>query len=199
MTFANICAAQDLMVLLDGEPIDDQAGTNVARALQTTCVPKPSRDEADWRDGGVVTSAGEPLGAPTRMFVCGGGSYYQKHVAWLEAGGYTKVVDTSTASDYSYSRRGGPKLVTEPFDNFNGTFDYFVIELVRVGPTKPMSLLVNGFWGYGTQAAAAFFADQLLPTRATHVNSWLVVKWTDMNGNKVPDGADSYVIVASGN
>ena len=52
--------------------------------------------------------------------------------------------------------------------------------------------------GYGTQAAAWYYANVMLPNAQSYPNSWYIVEWRDGNGDALPNAADTFTIKASG-
>ena len=49
----------------------------------------------------------------------------------------------------------------------------------------------------GTQAGAWYFAQKMVPARATLDKSWYVYEWTDQDGNQMPGDADTFKLVAT--
>lgn len=198
LSFTEVCALQTLTVLTTGVPIDDQAAGRLGLALQANCAPTPTLRTVAVADAGVITAQGAPLVGRGEALVCGGGGFYQKHVDWLERTGVTAVLDTSSSSVATFSLRDGGAVFSTPYAQFDGGFDYFIVELVRSAPRGPISLVGYGIFGSGTTAAAWFFEHRVAPVHGTFTDSWYVVRWNEVDGDGVPSAGDDYTVLASG-
>lgn len=196
LSLANVCSLRQLTVLHDGVPTDDLVGHQLADALASGCTPSVlSVDD----DGGALAPGGAPLGGRDLALVCGGGSYFQPHVAWLEGTQRSPVYDSSDTLTASFSARDGGALFAVPYADFDGGFDYFLLELVRTQPDGPLSLVGYGVFDQGTQAAGWYFGNQLMPAVQSFTDAWYVVRWTDLDGDGQVGAADDFSIVGSGN
>lgn len=176
---------------------DDSAGLSMSAALVTDCTPAVSARGAGLPDAGVVRF---PDGAPLalgELLVIGGGSFGQKTVRWLETGNQTQVRDTSTSTDAIYSLPDGGVVSSVPFATLGTTRDRLLIQVVRA-PSGSLVLNAAGFHGPGTRAAAWYFAETILPLRATLTTRWYVLDWEDLDGSGGPSPGDRYTPIASG-
>lgn len=198
MTFSAVCELSRVAVLLDGVVADDVAGTRIGDALKSACSPPPTVRSVPPQDGGAVSSSGEPLVDRGEALVCGGGSFFQAHVGWLERSGALAIIDSSEPATAILRRRDGGIVVSEPFAHFDGGFDYFVLEMVRGTPASPLSVYAAGFYAEGTAAAGWYFQQALAPAHESFAGAWYVVKWTDQSGDGQPGAGDGYEIIATG-
>jgi hypothetical protein len=78
------------------------------------------------------------------------------------------------------------------------SLDYFVIQIFKDSQNPQNTIvIIYGYTGYGTFAAALYFKTVLFPTLGkTVAPGYAIVRWQDTNGNHLPDTADSYQTVA---
>jgi hypothetical protein len=199
LALSNLCSLRALTVLADGVPIDDATGAQLAQALVAHCEPAPPvRTVSSSVDGGVIAASGEPLVGRDEALVCGGGGFFQKHVDWLETTGVSPVYDSSTLEAASFSTRDGGVVFSTPFSDYDGGFDYFLLELVRTQPTGPLSLVGYGVFGEGTRAAGWFFENRIAPDAGDWSDSWYVIRWDDSDFDGLPSPADTFTVLGAG-
>jgi len=167
----------------------------VAQGLASLCVPSVVTVSAvPQLDSGVLDAVtGQPL-LFGPMLCVGGGSFFQRSIAWLESVNLAPVTDTSTSTQYRLSLRDGGVVAMGAISSLGPTHDLFVVQLVRT-PTGAIVLNTGGFYGEGTTAGAWYFRNVLLPMRASLTSGWYVIEWTDMNANG-PDMMDTFVQLA---
>jgi hypothetical protein len=120
-------------------------------------------------------------------------------VTYVESTGVSRVYFEQTASNFAFINRStGSPIVDVPTTSLTASHDYFLIEAMRDPPSGTYCLFANGFYAPGTIAGTWYFTNVVLPQRLTETISWAVVEWTDVNGNQIPDSADTFTIIASG-
>ena len=198
LLFSNLCSISRLTVVHSGNSYDDNAGSAMAASLQTTCAPAKPIRTVNWQDAGIFDAAGAPLLGRDEVLLCGGGSFNQPHIDWLERSGATQVYDSSTAEVASMTRRGGAMIFSEPVANLNQSLDYFVLQIARTRPFGPLTISGYGMYGPGTTAAAYYFERSVLPTLSTRTENWYVVKWVDLDADMLPSQPGEFTVLASG-
>ena len=75
--------------------------------------------------------------------------------------------------------------------------DVFLVELAIDPASGTLALVTYGLCspGNGTQAAAWYWANVMLPNRSTYTDSWYLYEWTDTNGERRA-GSDGHVHAA---
>lgn len=197
LVFSNLCELTQVTVVHDSDVFDDSAGTLMGSAISAAC-PATSIRTLNWRDGGVIDAMGVPLLAANDALVCAGGSFGQRHVAWLESSGRSPVYDSSIPPLVSLSLRDGGVVFNDTEANIGASHDYFVIQLVHSGPGLPVSVAGYGFLGGGTTASAWYFGNVLLPARATLEAGWYVVEWLDGDSSGSANNANEFTLLGSG-
>ncbi len=198
LLFSNVCLVPRLTVLLDKQPEDDDAGLTMASAIQANCpAPIPSRS-VDAIDPSVLDTEGAPQSTHDDVYVCGGGSFGQLHVAWLETNGVSPVYDSSTATVASMSTRDGGFVFSDAVANLGPSRDYFLLELMRSKPGGPVSVVGYGMFAGGTAAAAWYLQNRVMPQYMSFSETWYVIRWTDVDADLLPGSADMFELIASG-
>ncbi len=197
LLFSNICELPRVTVVHDSDPVDDSAGSLMGLAVAVAC-PGLTRRTLNWRDGGVIDDQGAPLLPANDALVCGGGSFAQRHVGWLENAGGSAVSDSSTATQVSLSLRDGRVVASDTAANITPSHDYFVIQLVHPNGGLPVSVIGYGFLGGGTTASAWYFGNVLMPARASLDAGWYVGEWRDGDSSGSPNNANEFTLLGSG-
>lgn len=63
-------------------------------------------------------------------------------------------------------------------------------------------MIFQGFGWKGSYAAGKYFDRTIYPSLETHSESWIIVKWTDTNGDgfvNAPGDGDTYTIMTMEN
>ncbi len=195
---ANFCeAGAAAAVVLNDEPVDDDAGTAMGAAVAATCAPPPAMRLVHQLDGGLVDPVTGRPRVGGELLVVGGGSFRQKVVDWLENNRLAPVNDTSTATDISFTVRDGGVVLTGLRSTLNPGHDYVVVQLVRT-PNGTTAVVAFGIFGPGTQAASWYFVNRVAPQRSTFIEGWYLLEWTDANGDFLPDPGDTWTLRGSG-
>lgn len=183
-------------VLMDEVSEDDDAGASMAAALAVACAPTVTVRAVNQADGGVLTADGQPI-VWGELLVAGGGSFRQNALRWLEQNNAAQVSDTSDAVNAIYTLRDGGVISSVPAASLGPTLDRIVVQLVRA-PSGALLLSAQGFHAPGTLAAARYFVDVVLSTRATLTTRWYVLEWEDLDASGGPTPGDRYTVIASG-
>lgn len=198
LLFSNVCSVPQVTVLHSGDRVDDDAGTQMGAAILANCTTAIPSRTVNWRDAGVLDSVGAPLVGRNDVFVCGGGSFNQLHVGWLENSGATFVRDTSTSEVASFSLRDGGMVFNDSTSNLSPSLDYFVLELAHTRPGGPLTVVGYGMYGPGTTAAAYYFETAVMPNLSTHNETWYVVRWADLDADGLPSQPAEFTVLGSG-
>lgn len=194
---SNVCESPRALALVDGYPLDDDAGVAIGTAIASMCMPAVSFSIASQHIGGVLhPDTGRPLGLGT-LYVAGGGSFGHQSVQWAEQSGAAPIVDVSTGDQVQLMVLDGGLVVDEPLSALNEGHDFFVVQLAQASNG---ALLLNayGFYAPGTLAAVWFVNNNMLPMRASYPMRWYVYEWVDANANQMADAADTFTLRGSG-
>jgi hypothetical protein len=197
---SNVCQEPVVRVIFDDMPIDDAAGLAMGTALASSCSPAMTLLTAGQRDAGILdVTTGEPL-QTGELLVMGGGAFYQRAIAWLEANSLAPVVESSTATELRYSQADGGMICSRAFSSISATHDLAIIELA-VAPSGAIVFNAAGFEAAGTTAAAWYVVNELVPNLTSYAQGWYVIEWQDnaMAGQVgQPDALDTWTPIASG-
>jgi hypothetical protein len=159
--------------------------------------------------GQPVQPSGEPFGS---MIIMSGGPFVNGPVAYYENDAHTAKAENAPLYFNQYADSGviyrsiwhssddteiaGSKVNVNTIGN---TLDYFVIEAFHDANNNQI-MIIYGYTGYGTFAGALYFKGQLFPAMGnTLSDGYQVIKWQDVNGNNLPDPADSFTVVETMN
>lgn len=220
-TFPNFCANRNVVAIRDGIPLDNAATGVLASTITQNCSINTNLTFADDNDPTVVNQDGGALllgGGYT--VVTAGGPFPNLPVKWLErTQKVTKVYfsNNTPGTEFYFKRRLAPDAgMPDPIivtrlqsaclpgaDGGGGgaTNDVFLVELAIDPASGTLALITYGLCspGNGTQAAAWYWANVMLPNRNTYMDSWYLYEWTDTNGNGTPELTDTWTRLASGN
>jgi hypothetical protein len=180
--------------LLNGAPVDDDAGVSMTRALVSSCPGTVTPFAASQFDAGVLDAVtGEPL--TTGQLLCAaGGSFFHRSIQWMERNNLAHVRDTSPSlMHYELQLRDGGVVATGPASSLSPTHDILVIQLQRT-PSGSVVANAGGFFAEGTVAAAWYFNNVIVPMRVGMSTPFFVLDWTDM-GPPGPDATDLFVVL----
>lgn len=177
-------------------------------------------------DGGPALDAGQPgrlLLGGSYTVVTAGGPFPNLPVNWLERNKkVTKVYFSNNVNgtEFYFKQRlndGGvdPIVVqraqSECGPSDGGVYladggmgsrgrDVFLVELAIDPASGTLALISYGLCspGNGTQAAAWYWANVMLPNRMAYTDEWYIYEWRDTNGDFTPDITDQYTRLASG-
>ena len=203
-TYPNFCANTTVYVVHDGITADQTAADLMASTITANCPASVMVHTADQTDASLVDQAtGQPLAGSGVTYVFGGGPFANKPIKWLEQTQLaTKVYFAATDGvNYDWMERGAATPVASmPAASCSAHADQFVTELVTDPMSGTLSLVGYGACtgGKGTLAAAYYYANVLLPNKASYPDSWYVFDWADTNNNSLPDAGDTFTVLAHG-
>jgi len=201
---ANICDSPTATVLLDGLQTDDLASATIQSGLVAACAPPPTAVAVAQATSGVIhPTSGKPVAGGGNMAVTAGGPFGQLLVKYLETSGLTPLYSYYDGMVNQLRGRGNgeggadPLVVDALQTSITDSHSFFLVETVVDPPSGTLTLIVYGISGSGTQAAAWYFVQKMLPVRASLDKSWYVYEWTDQDANQQPGDADLFTLVAS--
>lgn len=192
---ASLCGFDHAVALGDGVDLDVSVSKQLVDAVGTACASHlGNRSEAQGRPG-VLDDSGRPLGDPRELIVSGGGDGPNREIAYLLASGDSPLVWSGTDLGVISVRRTGAQVVTGPISSHH---DYAFLQVIAepIGGTTTLS--AQGFASGGTEAAAVYFAEHVAVGLASDADGWVVVEWTDADGDGVASSADTFAEIASG-
>jgi hypothetical protein len=202
---ANVCESPIVTFLLDGLAADDPATAVLQTGLATSCNPAPTTTAVPQSTSGAINPTnGKPVTGSGNMLIVAGGPFGQLLVKYLETSGMTPV--------YSYydnmvnqlrGRSPGdagadPIIVNAMQSDVTDSHSFFLIEFVTDPASGTLAFIVYGISAAGTSAATWYFAQKMLPARASLDKSWYVYEWTDLDNDKTASDGDDFKLVASG-
>lgn len=220
-TFPNFCANRNVVAIRDGIPLDNAATGVLASTIQQYCSASTMLTYGDDSDPALVDqTTGTLLLGGGHTVVTAGGPFPNLPVKWLErTQKVTKVYFSNNVSgtEFYFKKRqpadagtADPILVTRLQSSCSQALadggtqgqqnDVFLIELATDPASGTLALIGYGLCspGNGTQAAAWYWANVMLPNRASYPDSWYLYEWTDTNGNTLPDLTDTWTQLHSG-
>ncbi len=202
--FPNFCANKTVYAIYDGIAIDDAATVVLASTIHqycsaTTVITYGAQSNPAWVDqttGALVIGGGSTV-------VTAGGPFPNKPVKWLErTNKVTKVYFSTNGVDtYSFKRRSNDVTLTSmTVSECTPHHDKFLIELATDPVSGTLTLIGYGVCGngYGTQAAAYFWSNVMLPSLGSYPDAWYLFDWDDQNADSVANGGDLFTQLASG-
>lgn len=156
----------------------------------------------------VNQTTGRPLGTSGTGIISFGGPFVNPVVKYAES-------DSTLQSDrapirfhnesgvFYFQHWNGSNIpgASMPVSAVNGNQDIFVIETFSDASGR-YTMLCYGFGWKGTYAAGKYFDRVIYPNLASQLESWIIVKWEDTNGNGFvngPNDGDVYTVIAKGN
>jgi Cys-rich repeat protein len=202
-TYPNFCLNKKVYVIYDQIALDDAAANTMASTIPAQCPPGTQITYAPQTNPTYVDqTTGEPLVGAGSTMVLAGGPFPNKPVKWLErTGQVTRLYFDNDGVNFYFKKRADGSVVSQmPGSTCSSHYDRFLLELVTDPRNGTLSLIGYGMCsgGYGTAASGWFYANTLLPNRASYPKSWYVVSWTDNNNDSAPNSADTFTVLASG-
>jgi len=126
--------------------------------------------------------------------IMAGGPYFQKALGYLEYEGAASPVSfTSTDTTFSFVRRDtGATVVSSAKSLLTARHDFFVVEILADPTSGTLVAAAYGFQPPGTAAAVWYAAHVLLSDLSTATFTWVVVEWTDVDGDSLPSTGDTF-------
>jgi hypothetical protein len=202
--YPNFCANKQVYVIHDGITADQNAADLMASTITANCPPDVMVHTANQTDPALVDQVtGQPLAGSGVTYVLGGGPFPNKPLKWLEqTHAVTKIYfDAPDGINFYWRARATTQPVAMmPGSDCSAHADQFLTELVTDPMSGTLSLVGYGACsgGKGTLAAAYYYANVLLPNKASYPDSWYVFGWADTNGNSTPDAGDTFTVLAHG-
>jgi hypothetical protein len=196
--FANVCGNANATVIKDQFEADNNAALAIGMALTMSCMPSTIVVARDQGDMGVLSAGGRPLAGAGTTYLIGGGNFGQRAVDYLDKTDMTPVFLTGDGEKIQLHNRGtGEVVLSAPPSTLNDGHDYFYVQMF----VEPLSgtLCVNaiGMFAPGTVAGGFWLSTEIIPKRTTYTDTWYAFEWTD-NGDKIPNAADTFRLVAHG-
>ena len=202
--YPNFCANSTVYVIHDGIAADNTAADEMASTITANCPATVMVHTANQTDPTLVDqTTGEPLGGAGVTYVLGGGPFPDLPLKWLERTEQVTKIYFDAPDGVSYywrDRATGTAVATMPGSACSAHADQFITELVTDPNNSTLSLIGYGACsgGKGTLAAAWYYANVLLPDRASYPDSWYIFSWTDSDNDGVPSAGDTFTILAHG-
>ena len=219
--FPNFCANRNVIAIRDGAPLDNAATTVLASTITQYCSATTTLTFGDDNDPAFVDQdGGALLAGGGSTVVTAGGPFPNLPVKWLErTRKVTRVYFSNnlTGTEFYFKQRLAPDagmvdpiLVTRlqsacaavgPDGGTGGAHnDVFLVELAIDPVSGTLALVTYGLCspGNGTQAAAWYWANVMLPNRTAYTDSWYLYEWTDANGDGQLQVSDTWLRLASG-
>lgn len=204
LTFPNFCANKKVYAIYDGIAIDAAATDVLASTIAQNCsastvITYGPQSNPAWVD----QTTGELLLGTGATVVTAGGPFPNKPVKWLErTQKLTKVYFSTNGIDtYSFKRRSDEStLASMTVSECSAHHDRFLVELSTDPTNGTLALIGYGVCsgGYGTQAAAFFWATQMLPNRSAYPDAWYIFDWVDTNNDSIANAGDTFTKLVSG-
>jgi hypothetical protein len=203
-TYPNFCANKTVYVIHDGITPDNHAADLMASTISANCPSDVVVHTADQTDPALVDQhTGQPIAGSGVTYVLGGGPFPNMPLKWLErTHAITKIYfDAPDGINFYWrARANNTAVATMPGNACSSHRDQFLTELVTDPMSGTLSLVGYGACsgGKGTLAAAWYYANVLLPNKASYPDSWYVFGWSDTNNNSAPDTGDTFTVLAHG-
>ena len=192
----DLCGFATQTIVTDAIAVDDMAGADMAASLANACPALPDARTVSQDDPGILDpTTNRPLLAPDDLAVIAGGDGPQRGLAYLLQAD-TPVVWSSTASTATFTDRATGQLIAQgPLSN---SHDYPLVMVVAEPTGGTHVLSASGIVANGTVAAGYYFDKTIAPAVATFALSWMLLEWTDTDGNGTPSQGDTFTVVGSG-
>ncbi len=176
--------------------------------VTTELQPQNYTEGLDTNAAFVNQTSGEAIGASGTGIISFGGPVVNPVVKYAESSSTPSsdrapIMFNNQSGVLSFQYANGSSIpgASMPASAVNGKQDFFVIETFMDGSGRYI-LLCYGFGWEGTLAAGKYFNVVIYPNLASQSESWIIVKWSDTNGNGFvdnPGAGDTYTIIAQGN
>jgi hypothetical protein len=194
---ANVCQNASAAVMLDALAANRAAGAVLGMAI-AGCTPAPTvrSVEQDVLDVSNPTT-GQPLVGPGEVLLSPGGAFGQIVAQFFQNAEIAPLKQVGEGDRYEIRRMSDDTLVAGTLQsNANATHDIILFQVIRDPATGTLVFNVAGFNQSGTAAGAWYFQNVMVPSIATFTKAWYVYEWTDGGGNQMPDGSDTFTLLA---
>jgi hypothetical protein len=197
-TFSHVCDNPNATIVKDPYDIDNAAASQIGGALTMACVPPTKVVMQDQGAAGVLDPAGRPLAGGSTSYLTGGGAFGQRLVDYLDKAALSPLYLTSDGTYFGFRNRiTGADVVAALRPTLTESHDYFLVELVVEPTSGTLTIASLGLFAPGTTAAGYWVSTEMIPKRDSYPDRWYVFEWTD-SGDKVPNAADTFSLVAHG-
>jgi hypothetical protein len=76
--------------------------------------------------------------------------------------------------------------------------DYFALEVTVEPASGTLCFFGYGMYAPGTSAAAYYFQNDVIGSRAMFPDVWYVYEWTDTDNSGTPSAGDAFTLIAHG-
>lgn len=196
----NVCENPSMAVVLDGIPVDEDAGSSVGSAVSTGCAPAVAVRSIPQGAPGTLEDGGRPLLGSGDTYLAAGGPFGQKAVGYVQAARVAPIYTLGEVDSLSFYRTSDNGLIKKALNTeLTAHHDYFAAYLAPDPVTGTLVFALYGVYGPGTSAGAYFMKNQVMPNRATFDKAFYIYEWTDgPNQDGLADATDTITLVASG-
>jgi len=196
----NVCENPGVAVVLDGIPVDEDAGGTVGLAMEAGCAPTVAVRSIPQGAPGTLADGGRPTLGVGDTYLAAGGPFGQQAVAYVQSARVAPIYTVGDATSLSFLRSSDNGLIKKALTTeLTAHHDYFAVYLAPDPVTGTLVLALYGVYGPGTSAAAYFVKNQVMANRATFDKAYYVYEWTDgPNQDGLADPTDTVTLVASG-
>jgi len=193
-SFGGLCSFDKHTVISDGLADDQATGTTLSTRLAQGCSTSPVVRTVEQDSAGVLATNGRPTIPNVELACIGGGEGPNRAIAYLLAGD-TPLTWTSGSPITIRERATNRVIVTGPTTQ---SHDYAFL-MVVVDPIGGVHVLsAQGATSNGTLAAGYWFANVMAPAIKSDTRTWIVVEWTNADGESLPSAGDTFTVLGSG-
>jgi hypothetical protein len=203
VALASLCSIGKVIVILDTNKNPTEGNRAPARAvgaaLEAQCEPTPTVSEQEQDSVSALNfTTGRPVSSGGELLLVAGGSFYQNLEGYVEQSISPLYVKVQDGKQQLFSREDATTpVVSDTNEDDIESHDFFALQFMRDAASGSLVLNLQGFWLSGTEAAAFFVINGVLPDLAQFDQAWYVYEWTDANDDKQPDLAE-IELIASG-
>lgn len=188
-TLAGVCSISKVTVVLDGADGNQSAARQMAAGLVAQCTPAPAlREVSQSVPDAVNVTTGQPVAGGDELLVVAGDGYFSHLADYVSVAQVAPIYAVFNPDTLEFHKRAnGALVVSNPAGGEHEAQDVFVIQFMRDPSSGTLVLNAYGFWLAGTNAAAYYFVNSMLPSLSTQTKSWYVYQWTDANNDLLPE------------
>ncbi len=156
----------------------------------------PQQETIDTNAALFDRSTGAPI-VSGRSFVFMAGPSIEAQMAYYESNRIAPVYLSNDPSNIFWVSRNGTMIreTITPRSSLTGSMDLFLLEVFSDSKSNYV-FTAYGLTVKGSMAAAVIY-KVIFPQLSTYQEGWYIYRWTDRNGNGVPDLQDSYTVIVS--
>jgi hypothetical protein len=192
VALSQLCSIGKVVVILDtnknGSDGNRTPGRAVGAALEAQCQPTPTVSEEEQDSVSALNfTTGQPVSSGGELLLVAGGSYYQNLEGYVEESISPLYVTVDEGKQQFVSRSDGQVVARDTNTTDSDSHDFFAVQFMRDPVSGSLVLNLQGFWLSGTEAAAFFIVNGMLPALSEFDQAWYVYEWADANDDKLPD------------